>query len=111
MEEGDSPAGAVRSTGPDRRKQGGVEDSGSCNGVSPGTELYETGSNQAAGRSDHNGPGCRGATGIRVLKVRTLACHAYMVSVGKIPYTVVNRVIVGHYKRRAEVAYVILRKA
>ncbi|XP_064193373.1 PH domain leucine-rich repeat-containing protein phosphatase 2-like [Anguilla rostrata] len=68
MEEEDSPAGAVRSTGPDRRKQGGVEDSGSCNGVSPGTELYETGSNQAAGRSDHNGPGRSGATGIRVLK-------------------------------------------
>lgn len=79
MEEEDSPAGAVRSTGPDRRKQGGVEDSGSCNGVSPGTELYERGSNQAAGRGDHNGPVSRGATGIRVLKVRRLACHAHLV--------------------------------
>ncbi|KAJ8339963.1 hypothetical protein SKAU_G00345960 [Synaphobranchus kaupii] len=68
MDEEDIPAGAVRSTGPDRRKQGGVEDSGSCNGVSPATGLYQTGSNQAAGRGDHNGPGSRGATGIRVLK-------------------------------------------
>ncbi|KAJ8417818.1 hypothetical protein AAFF_G00226610 [Aldrovandia affinis] len=68
MEVEDSPAGTVRSTGPDRRRQGGVEDSGSCNGVPPGTELYEAGSNQAAGRGDHSGPGSRGATGIRVLK-------------------------------------------
>ncbi|KAI1889934.1 hypothetical protein AGOR_G00168020 [Albula goreensis] len=68
MEEEDSPVGAVRSTGPDRRQQGDVEDSGSCNGVPPGTELSETVSNQAGARSDHSGQGSRCATGIKVLK-------------------------------------------
>ncbi|KAJ8247340.1 hypothetical protein GJAV_G00245170 [Gymnothorax javanicus] len=68
MEEEDSSAGAVQCAGPDRRKQGGVEHSGSCNGVAPGTGLQETGSSRAAGRGDCNGLGSRGATGIRVLK-------------------------------------------
>ncbi|KAG9352501.1 hypothetical protein JZ751_020915 [Albula glossodonta] len=68
MEEEDSPVGAVRSTGPDRRQQGDVEDSGSCNGIPPSTELSKTVSNQAGARSDHSGQGSRCATGIKVLK-------------------------------------------
>ncbi|KAG9336914.1 hypothetical protein JZ751_030027 [Albula glossodonta] len=67
MEEEDNPVRAVPSTSPDGKK-GGVEDSGSSTCVLPDTEPCETGSNQVTGLSDHNGPSCRGGTGIRVLK-------------------------------------------